>query len=136
MIRIHRSMDDNALIVQVIVGKTKAYLDADKTENLEDDIRRAAEAMGGCGEDALASYWSAINSMRQLSSMLKNRLDNIMIPEQLAYVVGGNRDLIAEVDKFWELDELISETKLLTHSEIYWMDWFLRKHKILGVSNG
>lgn len=129
IVQIHRNIDDDDLTVQIAVGRVKTYMDL--VEDIGPAVKKAAEVMGGDPTQALEQAETLLRQMAALSSEIKKRVDAIKDDRVLNYTLGG-REQIAHVDKFFELDALLQNGGMLTHAEIYWLDWFIRKHKLLG----
>lgn len=129
IVQIHRNIDDDDLTVQIAVGRVKTYIDL--VENIGPAVEKAAEVMGGNPAEALEQLATILRQMSSLSGEIKKRVDMIKDDRVLNYTLGG-REQIAHVDKFFELDALLQDDGILTHAEIYWLDWFIRKHKLLG----
>lgn len=129
IVQIHRNIDDDDLTVQIAVGRVKTYIDL--IEDIGPAVKKAAEVMGGNPVEALEQLSTILRQMSSLSSEIKKRVDMIKDDRVLNYTMGG-REQIAHVDKFFELDALLQDDGILTHAEIYWLDWFIRKHKLLG----
>ena len=129
IVQIHRNIDDDDLTVQISVGRVKTYIDL--VEDIGPAVKKAAEVMGGDPVEALEQLSTILRQMSALSGEIKKRVDMIKDDRVLHYTMGG-REQIAQVDKFFELDALLQGGEILTHAEIYWLDWFIRKHKLLG----
>ena len=129
IVQIHRNIDDDDLTVQIAVGRVKTYIDL--IGDTGPAVKKAAEVMGGDGEEAVQKLNKTMLQMIDLSREIKKRVDMIKDDRVLNYTLGG-REQIAQVDKFFELDALLQAGRCLTHAEIYWLDWFIRKHKLLG----
>lgn len=129
IVQIHRNIDDDDLTVQIAVGRVKTYIDL--IEDTGPAVKKAAEVMGGDPDKALKQLNKTMLQMIDLSREIRKRVNMIKDDRVLNYTLGG-REQIAHVDKFFELDALLQADRCLTHAEIYWLDWFIRKHKLLG----
>lgn len=132
MINIFRSLTNGGLTAQVAIGRTKAYIDiTDDTEFTEGCIGQAAQAMGGEFSKAVTDYRNKLLSMESLSREAYKRVRGIAAIDVVMSHSTGVDDTIV----FWGMVEVLEQSKPLAHAEIYWLDWFLRKHK-LGGENG
>lgn len=132
MINIFRSLTNGGLTAQVAIGRTKAYIDiTDDVEFTEGCIGQAAQAMGGDFSKAVTDYRTKVLSMESLSREAYKRVRGIELMDAILTPTTGSDDILV----FWEMVETLEQTKPLAHVEIYWLDWFLRKHK-LGGENG
>lgn len=132
MINIFRSLNGGGLTAQVAIGRTKAYIDiTDDTEFTEGCIGQAAQAMGGDFSRAVTDYRTKLLSMEGLSREAYKRVRDIRLDDALSAPTTGVDGILV----FWEMVEVLEQNRPLAHAEIYWLDWFLRKHK-LGGENG
>ena len=132
MINIFRSLNNGGLTAQVAIGRTKAYIDiTDDAEFTEGCIGQAAQAMGGDFSRAVTDYRTKVLSMESLSREAYKRVRDI--PQVAVLILPSTK--VDDTLVFWEMVEILEQEKPLAHAEIYWLDWFLRKHK-LGGKNG
>jgi len=132
MINIFRSLNGCGLTAQVAIGRTKAYIDiTEDVEFTEGCIGQAAQAMGGDFSRAVTDYRNKVLSMEGLSREAYKRVRGIELIDAIMSPTTKNDDTLV----FWEMVEILEQSKPLVHQEIYWLDWFLRKHK-LGGKNG
>ena len=87
--------------------------------------------MGGDFSRAVTDYRTKVLSMEGLSREAYKRVRDIRLDDALSAPTTGVNDVVV----FWEMVEVLEQSKPLAHAEIYWLDWFLRKHK-LGGENG
>lgn len=132
IVQIHREPDTGELVVQVSVGRVKTYITIGEQEppEMREAIWLAAECMGGDGQKAIDAYSTLMAQMTNLSAEMAKRVKSVDV-KTLDYY-DSRRVNIAEIDKFFELDAALIENRVLTHAEIYWLDWFIRKYKLLG----
>ena len=132
MINIFRSLTNGGLTAQVAIGRTKAYIDiTDDTGFTEGCIGQAAQAMGGEFSKAVTDYRNKLLSMESLSREAYKRVRGIELIDAIMSPTTKCDDTLV----FWEMVEVLEQNRPLAHAEIYWLDWFLRKHK-LGGENG
>jgi len=134
MIRIHRDIEDAShIVVQLIHGGCKSYVYSRKFDTLgalralRVAVHVAALGMGAEQAETERSLETAIRSCRILTRELEKRLRIIRDDQVLNYETDIDSKLI---DKFYELDAIAHEGRMLTHEEIYWLDWFIRKYKL------
>ena len=134
MIRIHRDIESPGdVVIQIIHGGSKSYVYARKFETLwavHLAVQAAALGMGADQAEAERSLETALRSCRTLTSELEKRLRIIRDDQVLNYETDIDSKLI---DKFYELDAIAHEDRMLTHEEIYWLDWFIRKYKLCQI---
>lgn len=134
MINIYRNHDYRTLDIQVVIGRTKSYVRT--TQGLQRDIleamiANAAEVMGGDGLKAIVDFNIKYQSMRALSLELRKRLASVKVRDFVQQYEDID-DIPAAVAKFMELERYLICKGVLTHQEIHWLDWFLRRHKLTG----
>ena len=131
MIRIHRDIESpNDVVIQIIHGGSKAYVYSRKFETpgfLHAAVHSAALSMGADQAETERSLKTALKSCETLTRELEKRLRIIRGDQVLNYETDIDSKLI---DKFYELDAIAHEGRMLTHEEIYWLDWFIRKYKL------
>lgn len=134
MIRIHRDIESpNEFVVQIIHGGSKAYVYSRKFETpgfLHAAVHSAALSMGADQAETERSLKTALKSCETLTRELEKRLRIIRDDQVLNYETDIDSKLI---DKFYELDAIAHEGRMLTHEEIYWLDWFIRKYKLCQI---
>ena len=134
MINIHRNLDDRSLDVQVSVGRTKSYINMGQglpAAILEAMIQNSAEIMGGDAWIAIKDFRRKYESMQNLSAEMRRRLATVSVTDFLKQYEDLD-EIPASVAKFLELERYLICKGVLTHAEIHWLDWFIRKHKLLG----
>ena len=131
MIRIHRDIESpNDVVIQIIHGGSKAYVYSRKFVTpgfLHAAVHSAALSMGADQAETERSLKTALKSCETLTRELEKRLRIIRGDQVLNYETDIDSKLI---DKFYELDAIAHEGRMLTHEEIYWLDWFIRKYKL------
>ncbi len=136
IVQIHREPDTGELIAQVSVGRVKTYITVGEQEppEMREAIRLAAECMGGDGQKAIDAYSTLMTQMTNLSTEMARRAKSIEFKRNpcLWDTHGLSRSEVTERDTFLALDAALYGGQVLTHAEIYWLDWFIRKYKLLG----
>ena len=131
MIRIHRDIESpNDVVIQIIYGGCKSYIYSRKFDRpvaLHVAVHAAALGMGADQAETERSLKTALKSCETLTRELEKRLRIIRGDQVLNYETDIDSKLI---DKFYELDAIAHEGRMLTHEEIYWLDWFIRKYKL------
>ncbi len=134
MIRIHRDIEDAShIVVQLIHGGCKSYVYSRKFDTLgalHVAVHAAALGMGADQAETERSLKTALKSCETLTRELEKRLRIIRADQVLNYETDIDSKLI---DKFYELDAIAHENRMLTHEEIYWLDWFIRKYKLCQI---
>ena len=134
MIRIHRDIESpNDVVIQIIHGGSKAYVYSRKFETpgfLHAAVHSAALSMGADQAETERGLKTALKSCETLTRELEKRLRIIRGDQVLNYETDIDSKLI---DKFYELDAIAHEDRMLTHEEIYWLDWFIRKYKLCQI---
>lgn len=128
MINIFRKIEGDGLTAQVAIGRTKAYIDLTEDEKIDSTaIGQAAQAMGGESAKAVSDYYVKRLSMTALSQEMHKRVIGVCgpVPDTAA----------VETMAYTGLAKKLLTGGVLTHAEIHWLDWFLRKHKLTGGNN-
>lgn len=124
MISIQRNEENKDLIVMITTGKNTSYINSSTATNkahLEQLIGSAAQAMGRSWMNAVEEYDALYRKLVTLSKERKRRLQNVVIPDEIVNdycIFAGVRN------------HLLSDG-ILTLEEIFWFDWFCRKHKLV-----
>lgn len=134
MIRIHRDIESPGdVVIQIIHGGSKSYVYSRKFATpwlLHIAVHTAASGMGADREETERSLGTVLRSCKTLTRELEKRLRIIRDDQVLNYETDIDSKLI---DKFYELDAIAHEDRMLTHEEIYWLDWFIRKYKLCQI---
>ena len=124
MISIQRNEENKDLIVMITTGKNTSYINSSTATNkahLEQLIGSAAQAMGRSWMNAVEEYDALYRKLTTLSKERKRRIQNVTIPDNIVNdycIFAGVRN------------HLLSDG-ILTLEEIFWIDWFMRKHKLV-----
>lgn len=131
MIRIHRDIESpNDVVIQIIYGGCKSYIYSRKFDRpvaLHAAVHYAALSIGADRAETERCLSTALTSCKTLTRELEKRLRIIRGDQVLNYETDIDSKVI---DKFYELDAIAHEGRMLTHEEIYWLDWFIRKYKL------
>lgn len=124
MISIQRNEENKDLIVMITTGKNTSYINASAANNkahLEQMIGSSAQAMGRSWMNAVEEYDALYRKLTTLSKERKRRLQNVVIPDEI----------VNDYCIFAGVRNHLLSNGILTLEEIFWFDWFCRKHNLV-----
>lgn len=124
MISIHRNIETKKLEIMITSDSNTSYVVYDNANNsahLHQMIGSCAQAMALDWDQACEEFDAMWNKLLKLSKERKRRLQTIQ-PSQM---------LVHECESLDFIYFTLMADGVLTLHEIYWMDFYTRKHKLL-----